>query len=828
MTDTSFDHLPDRTLIRVNELCNRFERHWQTQDHESIESLLELIDAEHRSLLAAELIALELELLTSRGETVIEDEYLRRFPFVDASLIHAAAECETAAGRGPVLFSDDVSESKQIGEYTVLERIGFGGMGMVYKAVHRRMKRVVAIKLLLPEYAHNALRERFGREILAAAKLSHPNIVAAYDAGDFRAPYLVTEFVDAQNLSQVIRESGPLPVSEALDVIIQAAHGLQYIHERGIIHRDIKPANLLLDDSGQLKILDVGLSRLRNEDPSGDNNGVGDLSSSGMVMGTIACMAPEQACNSRDADERSDIYSLGCTLYFLLTGRHCFDGGSSLDRILAHQQQPVPPLKSPYGDVPRDLCGVFRRMVAKRPNDRPASAAALIEELEACRNGGSAEPATQQLPQRDDSAEADQHGTPAPAERPARVAETAVDGLQYEFTQSHRPRRRTRSFTTGPGVIGVFAVALLALPLLWPLQKMLSGRGPDRFGEIEPPPETENTPDEPARAIAPFDGDTAKTIQQAWADKLGVDVVLKDERSGVDFVLIPPGEFTMGSTSKHVSDLQAQFPAEVLSDWQRDLLFSESPSRRITISKPFYLSRTEVTVEQFRRFVDDSGYVTEPERTDSGNGLKDGHWVRQHGDFFNWKQLGEATAWMTEQHPVGNITWSDAAAYCRWCSRDGIVCRLPTEAEWEFACRAGTETNWSWGDHLAAVHEYAAVAFNTPVDSEPFTEPVGQRRPNPFGLYDMHGNLSEYCRDWYAADSYGDGQPATDPPGPSRPDPTAQRRGEYRVHRGGTAMGGVLESRSAARQMNSIDDPSGGGIRLLREVSVLENSAGRR
>ncbi len=247
MTDTSFDSLPSSSLIRINELCNRFERGWQTDKHESIELLLQDMDVEHRSLLVVELIGLEVELLSSQGEAVSADEYIRRFPFVDEALIRDAARCDMSHGKERVPEDDESLSSQQIGEYSILERIGSGGMGTVYKAIHRRMQRVVAIKLLRPEYAGDArFRERFSREVRAAAKLSHPNIVTAFDAGEFRGtPYLVSEFFDTQNLSQLIRDAGPLPVAEALDIVIQAAHGLRYIHDQGIIHRDIKPANLL-------------------------------------------------------------------------------------------------------------------------------------------------------------------------------------------------------------------------------------------------------------------------------------------------------------------------------------------------------------------------------------------------------------------------------------------------------------------------------------------------------------------------------------------------------------------------------------------------------
>ncbi len=813
MTDTSFDQLPDRALIRVNELCNRFERHWQTDVHEPIESLLEDVDAEHRSLLAAELIALEVEFLTRRGESVSADAYVRRFPFVDPALIASAVEVAIdaidglAQLRNALPESTPIGESTQIGEYTVLEPIGSGGMGTVYKAVHRRMQRTVAIKLLLPEFAHiPRFRERFSREVQAAAKLKHANIVTAYDAGEFRGtPYLVSEFVDAQNLSQVVRESGPLPVGEALNVVIQAAHGLHYIHNQGIIHRDIKPSNLLLDNSGQLKILDVGLSRL-SQDGAAALSG-GDLSNSGMMMGTVDCMAPEQARSSRDADERSDIYSLGCTLFYLLTGRHCYGGPPPLDRILAHRQQPIPDLESPHGDVPVPLADVFRRMLAKRPEDRQASATELISELDACCSEHAIVSSATPTPHR--RRDVEPFAVTSAGSESHRTSSCAV------VPSPQVPRKRS-DFTTGRGVITVLVLVLLALPLLPSVREFLSGDGPNDIPEPDPVV-VDPAQGGPRLAVAPFDETAAQELQQTWAEHLGVAVALHDERIHVDFVLIPPGEFTMGSSIDELTTLTQEFASSLHSDEQRALLRSESPPRHVTISRPFYVSRTEVTLEQFQRFVNETGYVTDAERNDQGWGLRGGEWRQRESNFFHWKQIGEATEQLTDLHPVGNLSWNDAVAYCRWCSQAGVVCRLPTEAEWEYACRAGTETRFSWGDHMAAMHEFANIVEDGDFDSRAFADVVGLRRPNAFGLFDMHGNQAEFCRGWYADDAYQNESAVTDPAGPTS---RQQKPGRYsmgRVIRGGRAGSVPVTARSAARDGSPEDSPAG-GIRLVREV----------
>lgn len=274
-------------------------------------------------------------------------------------------------------------EELTIGNYQVLDRLGQGGMGTVYKARHRRMKRVVAIKVLSREIGKNEkLVRRFQREVEAVARLSHPNIVMAYDADEAEiGHFLVMEFVDGRDLASVVETTGPLGLARAVDCIAQAARALDYAHGQGIVHRDIKPANLMRDIHGVVKVADLGLARVA--DPFGAGEGAAGLTQAGTIMGTVDYMPPEQTLGLPNIDHRADIYSLGCTLHYLLMARPPYQGATLMAILLEHRDGAIPSLRAARPEVPEALDQIFRRMVAKKPDDRFASMAEVASALAA-------------------------------------------------------------------------------------------------------------------------------------------------------------------------------------------------------------------------------------------------------------------------------------------------------------------------------------------------------------------------------------------------------------------------------------------------------------
>ena len=289
------------------------------------------------------------------------------------------AEDKTAvtSSAGPGDAVPPLSELRRLGKYQIEKKIGAGGMGAVFLARDMELKRTVALKVLPRDKAANPiLVRRFRAEAQASAQLRHPNIVAVFDSGEADGYlYIAMEYVEGWDLYEMVSRRGTVPIRRSIEIIKQVASALQHAYEQNIVHRDIKPSNLLVARNGVVKLTDLGLAR------SVDDTLETNITRAGTTVGTVDYMSPEQARNSKLADIRSDLYSLGCTWYQMLTGSAPYPEGSVTNKLQAHAVKPIPDPRDKNPQVPEGLTAVIRRLMAKKPEDRYQTPADLIEDL---------------------------------------------------------------------------------------------------------------------------------------------------------------------------------------------------------------------------------------------------------------------------------------------------------------------------------------------------------------------------------------------------------------------------------------------------------------
>jgi serine/threonine protein kinase len=346
-----------------------------------------------------------------------------------------------------------------VGPYRVLEQLGAGGMGCVYLCEQESPRRRVAVKVLPLAKARNpAALARFYREAKATGILDHPNLIRAYDVGEDRdIHWLSLEYVDGASLAEIVRRHGPLSLPRAAHYLRQAATGLQHAFEVGLVHRDIKPSNLMLDRAGTVKLLDLGLARFFDDQNDNLTRKYGEG-----ALGTADYVSPEQADDSHTVDIRADIYSLGATAYFLLTGRPPFDEGTLTQKVVWHQIRDPKPIRDSRPDLPAEFVAVVEKMMAKGRGDRFQSPAEVVAALAPWARTPIPPPAVHEMPR------TAQPGAPAaPADIGAAGKPTAGGSCEITPSAASSGDKATldRPASRPPGTL-LLAIGLLLVGLL--------------------------------------------------------------------------------------------------------------------------------------------------------------------------------------------------------------------------------------------------------------------------------------------------------------------------------------------------------------------------
>jgi serine/threonine protein kinase len=635
------------------------------------------------------------------------------------------------------VLANHLVAGEMFGRYELIQELGRGGMGVVWKARDVELDRFVAIKLILPGHVESEVGvRRFQVEARSAARLDHPGIVTVHDFGERDGKYyLCMAYVEGISLAARLAK-GALPPSEAANMVREIAEAIQHAHERGVVHRDLKPQNILLTKAGSPRVSDFGLAR-RTDLEEG-------ITASGQVLGTPTYMSPEQAAG-KPIGPPTDIYALGAIFYYALAGRPLFEGTNVLEIIRRVSEGRLKPLRAANPAVPPALEAICNKCLAKEPLQRYKSAGELAAALgravrpqESSAGGGTVilKPHAEtphdvflSYSPKDQSIAEQICSSLESADVPCWISSRdVVSGKSWEessgraiaeshvvvlilSSHSNNSERVLREieYATKKGIMIVtMRVADVSPDLLRPFIR--APHRVDALGSLEahlprlyqvvssfvPGALVASAPDEPVRAAGETQDDNGLKMKMVWC---------------------PAGKFRMGSPLTEVGRFDNEGPIDV------------------TLTRGFWISRLVATQSQWRKQMNSAPW--------------DGQrWVK-----------------IADDCPAVYVSWTDAMEFCRRFTeeeqREGRIgadwrYMLPTEAQWEYACRAGSTTPYYFGEYEeAALREHARFDRNAFDMGQRFAHRVGRRRPNAWGLCDMHGNVWEWCRDAYVKDLAG-------------------------------------------------------------------------
>ncbi len=567
----------------------------------------------------------------------------------------------------------DTATLKTFAHFKILAELGRGGMGCVYKAFDTKLERVVALKVLISQnQANEKQMQRFLIEARATAKLIHPNIVRVYEIGcENGIAFFTMDCIDGLSFKEMIT-SKKLNQSKSLTIMKKVCEAMYYAHQNGIVHRDLKPANIMIDKKGEPYVMDFGLAKTLNSDKK--------LSKTGMIMGTLLYMPPEQAeGRHREIDQRSDIYSLGAIVYQIVTGRVPHYDNATFTLLKKITQDPIqPPSTLVKSRQAKDLDYICFKALAKKKVNRYENAKKLAQDLDSLIIGKSITGKTRRWTK---------HYTIAI------VSIILLIGVTYLILN---PKKSIDKKIIEKSVVHKIAEkSKITMPTGWK-QSSWKACWDQKKGVIDFTCQTWQrfSHDEQVKH--------AKSYQLWYAQYKELDLVKKFSVNGSEFemILIPPGKFLMGSPKS-------------------DKNYEEEKQHDVLLSEAFYLSITEITEQQWYK-------VTAERPWDGEYGSKD-----------------------NSRHAASYVSW-DAVKRQFLPELPGKFA-LPTEAQWEYACRAGTLAQFYWGDDDRSrkkIDDYAWYKTRTYNDITIYVHEVKRKLPNSWGLYDMSGNLYEWCEDY--------------------------------------------------------------------------------
>lgn len=633
--------------------------------------------------------------------------------------------------------------------YLILGEIGRGGMGQVLRAIDRGPNldesNLIAIKRILDPYLSDKRAvKQFLNELSKARKFRHPNVVLMYHSDTTSmGPYIVMEYIEGQNLADYIRQHGPVPEKTALDWFCKLANALDLGHAEGLIHRDLKPHNILISTNLEPYLADFGIALQLTDQ---------DHTQTGLGPGTLAYMSPEQLENKTPAINQ-DIYSFGATLYHAVEGNPPFTANSLPQLIAAIMSSPAPRATR----VSPQLADRIGSCLAKNPVDRPSTCCSALLVPSAT----SHPPHTSRPP----------HATTPEKAKSHKNQSSGLSNWVLKLLLVSLAVTTVGFYLRGKVLLQLIASGnasqqhtqenLSQNETPQSLSSNLDNLDASRSNQMSDPASESPTPSRPSNTSKDANLGQSETSPPLTKKKETSKNAFPNQSGyfrnslGMEFQLIHPGEFVMGS-SESIDELRKKFPNTNGMDFE-----NIQPSQPTLVSEEFFMGIHEVTRGQFSQFVQATGYKTEPELS------SDGAWGFGDQEYklskeFSWKNPGFN---QSDNHPVVNISWNDANAFVRWLSeQENLYYALPSEIQWEYTCRAGMKSLFWFGDSVDKI----SMSDNIPDlsfeqlfgkgadmnnnayelnDTFPFTSPVGSFAPNPWGVKDMYGNVAEMCSD---------------------------------------------------------------------------------